>query len=364
MSEQPAPSAAELSEQAEEALDTWRATRPNCVAFDTETTGVTFFDEAFGFTCAWDRDEGDYVGFYLELSEEVPRAVAQEILDDTPTWVFHNPKFDLQKLILGGVIGRDWLNTVDLHDTEAIAHLLDENSGKKLKELAVAHLDWDDTIEVPLKSDPSRSRLVSREKWELDQERKRVGKLLGKNMSEVGFHEIDRAVLIPYAIQDACMTIMLFDKLWPILEGKDEELLELYRREMELALVLLDVESAGMALDLEYLEEARRTTATNLFKQELTIRKITGREEFVDHHEWIRTAFAEQGISLPNTQKATLKEVKHPLAQALLEFRRLKKLHSTYFTAMLNEQRDGILHPGFRQHGTRTGRMSSGGVIE
>jgi DNA polymerase I-like protein with 3'-5' exonuclease and polymerase domains len=48
------------------------------------------------------------------------------------------------------------------------------------------------------------------------------------------------------------------------------------------------------------------------------------------------------------------------LAGLIVELREANKIKSTYFDALDAEAKDGILHPNFRQHGTRTGRMSSG----
>jgi DNA polymerase I-like protein with 3'-5' exonuclease and polymerase domains len=347
----------DYEQMAQAALGAWMDRRPPYIGVDTETEGVAFFDKAFAITISWPG--ADSGGSYFEVARQVPADAAREILSGTDTWVFHNAKFDLQKLILGGFINRSDLAERTVHDTEAIAHLLDENSGKRLKDLAITHLGWDDTIEVPLKSDPSKTRLVSREKYDLDNARREL-----KLRISDGFDKLPREVLIPYAIRDADFTVRLFDKLYPRLEVSDSGLQELYRREMELSLVLLDVEARGMGLDAAYVEETSRRVAGEMLTQELAIRKITKREEFVDHHEWIKSAFAEQGITLPDTQKATLADQEHPLAGAIVEYRRLKKLHSTYLSAMLAEQRDGVLHPGFRQHGTRTGRMSSGGVID
>jgi DNA polymerase I-like protein with 3'-5' exonuclease and polymerase domains len=44
----------------------------------------------------------------------------------------------------------------------------------------------------------------------------------------------------------------------------------------------------------------------------------------------------------------------------IVELREANKIKATYFDGLDVEAKDGILHPNFRQHGTRTGRMSSG----
>lgn len=340
--------------EAESLLQDWQDASPSSIAIDTETEGVAHFDPPFCVTIAFDSDEGDYRGGYLELSEERGAEAAREILLGTRTWVFHNAKFDLQKLILYGIIDREEVDRHEINDTEAMAHLLDENQGKRLKDLAVRFLDWDDTVEIPLVSDPSRTRLVSEEKYILDAVRRKM-----KLKKSDGYHLLPRGVVMPYAVADAVMTIQLFDKLLPWLLAKDDGLVDLYFREMRLSIVLLDMERRGMRVDVDYVNAKAKELTSQMYHQEQTILKLSSRTEFKDHHEWIKPVLHELGLKVANTQADTLKELDHPIITAILEFRRMKKMYD-YFHAIQVEQRDGILHPSFRQHGTRTGRMSSG----
>ena len=95
----------------------------------------------------------------------------------------------------------------------------------------------------------------------------------------------------------------------------------------------------------------------------MLIRDMTQDEDFNPNSpKQIMEAFSGLGVTLEATDKATLRHTEHPLAQAILELRSLKKMHGTYLKPMLSEQRDGVIHPNFRQHGTKTGRMSSGGA--
>lgn len=335
-----------------------QACPPAWIAIDTETSGVSYGDEAFCVTAAWPDGEAEYTGHYLELSHPASRKVAEDLLEHTPIWVFHNAKFDLQKLLLAGVISREDVARAEIHDTEALAHLLDENRSKKLKDLAVDLLGWDDTISVELKTKPGQFREVSREKYELDEARRKL-----KLKIEDGYEVLPREVVIPYAIRDAEFTARLYDLLSAGMAAQDEGLQALYQREMELTIVLLDVESAGVKVDVPYLEETNRRLVRECFRIEADILQLTGRDEFVNHHEWIKSAFADLGEDVPaDTQADTLAGLDSPLAALITEWRTVSKLQSTYIQPMLAEQIGGILHPNFRQHGTRTGRMSSGGA--
>jgi DNA polymerase I-like protein with 3'-5' exonuclease and polymerase domains len=65
-------------------------------------------------------------------------------------------------------------------------------------------------------------------------------------------------------------------------------------------------------------------------------------------------------VDVGKTDKATLSALDDELARLIVELREANKIKATYFDALHEEAKDGILHPNFRQHGTRTGRMSSG----
>jgi DNA polymerase I-like protein with 3'-5' exonuclease and polymerase domains len=74
----------------------------------------------------------------------------------------------------------------------------------------------------------------------------------------------------------------------------------------------------------------------------------------------LREYFEAAASSADSYDKHFLKGCSDPLALVLLvEYRKVAKLKNTYFVAMRTRAaRNGILHPHFRQHGTRTGRMS------
>jgi DNA polymerase I-like protein with 3'-5' exonuclease and polymerase domains len=343
----------DFSALAQAALSDWKAESPESLGCDTETSGVAFFDGAFCVTVAWRKADGTYSGHYLELISEDAFEACQEILLGTENWVFHNAKFDLQKLILAGVISREDVDGVYIQDTEAMAHLLDPNADKKLKKLAVEYLDWDDTITVERKNGDGTYE-VSGEKYALDTARRKL-----KVKKEDGYAVLPRDVLIPYAVADALMTIQLYDQLLPRLTSRAQPLRELYAREMKLALVLLDIEAAGMRVDMDYVNSTIKTLTGTMYNQSERIKSLTGEAEFKDHHVWIKRVLLDLGLEVADVQAATLEELDHPVVVAILEWRKTKKMYD-YFHAIQTEQRHDILHPSFRQHGTKTGRMSSG----
>lgn len=306
------------------------------ISVDTETTGLEWHDTAFLATLACgDPPVGTYFNpaQYDLLREEMLAA---------EKWVFHNAKFDLQKLLLAGVILRDEITPDRFEDTEGLAHLLDEHRPKGLKSLArtVLGLETDE-----------------------DETLKRVRKELKLKKAD-GYEVLPRDVLIPYAIKDAEFTLSLYLALYPQLL-QYEDLCGLYAMEKEITLVLLDMESAGMALDLPYLEETAKAYAKDAVMTELDIRDMTGDEDFNPNSpKQVIEAFEKRGISLEKTDKDTLALVEDPLAERIVYLRGVRKIHGTYLSALLEEQRGGMVHPNFRQYRPITGRFSSGGQTE
>lgn len=305
------------------------------LAVDTETTGVAFFDVPVIVTTAESDADGIHTEFYTlpEDTEEVRTRIAQ-----ADELVFHNAKFDLQKLALVGLINVDDLDPLRVFDTECFAHLLDENRRKGLKFLARELLGEETDEEEVLRKERRRLKLTKAD----------------------GYDKLPREVVEPYARKDAEFTIRLHDLLRPQVEDS-ENLRRLHALEQRLTFTLLRMETRGMGVEVEYVEETAKRYASEALAVELAIRDELGVEEFNPNSpKQLTEAFARLGIDLESTDKATLAGVDHPLGTQVLELRTLKKMHGTYLKAILDEQRDGILHPSYRQHGTRTGRMSSG----
>lgn len=301
------------------------------IAVDTETTGLTFFDSAFGGSVA---DATGSMWFELPADKEEMSSVLRG-----KTLVFHNAKFDIQKLQLAGVLER--ADRFEFHDTEALAHLIDENQIKKLKVLAREVLGEDTSAEEEL----------------IAYCRKKSN---GIDKKKDGYSRVPRDILVPYAVKDAEYTYALWTRLWPVVES-DPDLRRLYDLERELLWVLLDMEWAGLKVDLGYAQETARTWGSRVLKAEMACRDAAGNEEFnPNSNPQIKEYFESKGIESDSFNKKALAQIDDPMADALLELRSTSKLHSTYLLPLVEEQRDGILHPNFRQHGTRTGRMSSG----
>jgi DNA polymerase I-like protein with 3'-5' exonuclease and polymerase domains len=341
---------------AEAAYLAWREDRPTILAVDTETEGVEFYDAAFCGTVTWRSPYGALRNWYFEFAEADTRAQLREILLGTHAWVGANMKFDLQKGILEGVFTRTELDLHEIHDVQTQFMLLDENSPKGLKKLAVSVLKHKDVINVPTKSgiNKGKDRWLPREEYILGEVRKKLG-LTKKD----GYHLLPRQVLVPYAMRDTEFTLRLHEVLYPQLAKRDPRLVEIYHESMQRKVDLLDMEADGFGVDLEYLEQAASDKGVEVMETWQGVIDKAGFDLNPNSPDQILKAFASRGVHLPDTQADTLKKLTDPLAVALLAYRDVKKVHD-YLRELRRIQRDGIAHPNFNDDGAKTGRMSSG----
>jgi len=134
----------------------------------------------------------------------------------------------------------------------------------------------------------------------------------------------------------------------------------LYAIEKALTISLRGIEARGLQIDKSYVKKQRQEYGDKIYKTKARIAELSGSEFNPQSPAQIIAAFEERGIRISKTDKATLASVDDELASLIVELREANKIKSTYFDGLDNEAKDGILHPNFRQHGTRTGRMSSG----
>lgn len=303
------------------------------LALDTETTGLGFWDTAFCVSMAWREPDGTL----MSVVEEVD-AIAEISTEDE--WVFHNAKFDVQKLVLAGLL--DEPNWARIHDTECLSHLVNEQQPKALKRLAKDLLGLD--------TDEQEVLRAARRK-------------LGLTKAD-GYDALPWEVLEPYARKDAEFTLLLFEYLWPIVQA-DPDLLRLYREEQELMMVLYDMEQRGLGVDMEYVNDHTKVLAGSILELDLRLRDMTGDEDFNPNSPvQVKKALAARGLTLESTKKDVLKQLDDELVTTLLQLRHDSKLYSSYFKPLQTEVRDGVLHPNHKQWGTKGRRFSAGASEE
>jgi DNA polymerase-1 len=197
-----------------------------------------------------------------------------------------------------------------------------------------------------------------------------------KIKKDEGYHLLPREIVAPYAMKDTEFTLRLHEVLRPMVTAQGTD--DLYASEVQTAIAMLDIEAHGIGVDVPYLEDAASLYGKKVMRGMLELEKMTldksvpkgERKPFNPNSpKQITEAFERLGVDVSSTDKNALtaladseNENAARLAQTLLQYRKNKKLHSTYLVGMLDEQRDGVLHPNFNLTLPRTGRMSSSGA--
>ena len=140
--------------------------------------------------------------------------------------------------------------------------------------------------------------------------------------------------------------------------------------ETPLVRVLANMEVAGIGIDrteLKKISDELKTSATAL---QARVQELAGHEFNVNSTQQLRTVLYDELGLKPgkktktgySTDAQTLESLRgeHPIVDALLSYREVEKLRSTYGENLLAEvAADGRIHASFRQTVARTGRISS-----
>ena len=142
--------------------------------------------------------------------------------------------------------------------------------------------------------------------------------------------------------------------------------------ELPLASVLARMEARGVRLDVPYLEEMGESVRDRMATLKDEVYRHAGQEFNLNSPPQLRAILYEQlglqpGKRTPkgelSTDASVLEKLRdaHPIVDALLSWRELDKLNSTYLEALprLVDPEDGRLHTTFHQTVAATGRLSS-----
>ncbi len=134
--------------------------------------------------------------------------------------------------------------------------------------------------------------------------------------------------------------------------------------------VLARMEVAGIAVDRRRLEEINGELTTESERLEAEVQRLAGEPFKVNSTPQLRHVLFEVLGLTPqkktktgySTDAQSLERLRdaHPIIEALLAYREVEKLRSTYGTGLLSEvAADGRIHASFNQTVARTGRLSS-----
>jgi len=317
-----------------------------CEAFalDVETTALhPMYAELVGLAIATAPDHSFYIPLghstgdaQLEV-REVIAALGPHLRSDRLRRFAHNGKYDALVLERAG-FPRPRID----FDTMIAAYLLGENA-LGLKELAFTKLGW---------------------------EMQEITELIGRGKKQLTMDRAEIARVTQYACADVEATYRLVEVLRPQLETQNQTRLFL---DIELPLidVLIDMEKAGIAIDVPYLEQLSKDLERQLLQLERRIYELAGRPFNINSPQQLSTILFEElrlprgkrtktGYSVAQEVLESLRDA-HPIVDAILEYRQLAKLKSTYVDALPTQvhPETGRVHTIFHQTVAATGRLSS-----
>jgi len=312
-------------------------------AFDTETSGLNAMEASLvGMSFSAEANTGSYVPVNPNTWSAI-RDIFKPLLEDPKlTIVGQNLKYDGKIMARHGVD----LTQANLEDTMVAHYLLEPDQSHGMDALAQAFLDYQC---IPI------TDLLGKK---------------GKNQKSMA--DIPPAEVVNYACEDADITLQLADVLIPKLE--EEGLAALFRDvEMPLLSVLMAMELEGVALDTAHLTQFSETLAQELDALQQSIQGHAGVPFNVDSPKQLGDVLFEH-LEIPAkvkktktgqypTSEAVLSKLKdkHPIVGEVLEYRKLKKLRSTYVEPLpsLLHPETGRVHTTYMQVVAATGRLSS-----
>lgn len=316
------------------------------IAVDTETTGLDVYrDKMVGMSFTLPMSNQNYYipvrhleGKQLPL-DTVKLYVSKILNNDKVAKIFHNATFDLHILHGEGleVAG-------DVHDTQVIAHLMNENEPSfKLKDLAPKYLKCEaDTFDT----------------------------LFGKNCL---FSTVDLPIANYYACKDTLLTWELYSFYMKYLNMNQFARLKSNYEMVEQPLIkeVFHMERTGFCIDFEEVERQKVELHARKEQLEALLEVHFGNINFNSVQQLSKVLYEKKKLHLlkeipPNFKKSTDAKTLKILAKydegcsVLVEYKDIVK-HLSSFVEKIPEmiKPDGKIHGGFKQTGTVTGRFSS-----
>jgi len=314
------------------------------ICFDTETTDLDAMRaELVGISFAYLEGEAYYipVGPDPIQTQEVLELLRPVFENEAILKIGQNIKYDLLVLKNYGIEIKGIL-----YDT-LLAHYLIEPEGKH-------GMDW-------LAQQYLQYKPVS------------ITELIGKKGKGQGnMRDVDEDEATAYAAEDADITLRLKGKLDPILQANGlKKLVE--EVENPLIPVLTDMEFEGVRIDTGSLAELSVTLEQESKEIEKRVYELAGVRFNLASPKQLGEVLFEKLKLDPKAKKtktgqyATGEEIlskmadEHEIAEAILEYRQMVKLKSTYVDALptMINPRTGRIHTTYNQFVAATGRLSS-----
>ena len=347
----------------EAGLQHWlaRARATGVLAIDTETDGLDAMQcRLVGVSLAVAPGEAAYMplqhgaGDGLDFGDGAPKqldmktalaALAPVLADEAVLKILQNAKFDVQ------ILQRHGLAVTPFDDTMLMSYALDAgNHGHGMDELSQKYLGH---APIPIKE------------------------LLGSGKSQITFDQVPLDKAVEYAAEDADITLRLWQHLKPRLVS--DHMMALYQAtERPLVPVLQHMEAQGIMVDRAVLSRLSGEFAQKMAAMEAEIYERAGESFNIASPKQLGEILFDK-MGLPGGKKTktgawgTGAEVLEgivaesgtsdgaALAKAVLDWRGLAKLKSTYTDALPDyiHPETGRVHTSYSLAATTTGRLSS-----
>ncbi|MDF2388680.1 DNA polymerase I [Nostoc ellipsosporum NOK] len=318
------------------------------VAWDTETSDLEPRDaDLVGIGCCWgtNPDESAYIPINHKNGENLNQNIVLEALRpilESANYpkTFQNGKFDrlvfrCQGINLAGVV----------FDPMLASYVINPDTSHNLSDLALRNLGL--TLQNYVDLVPK-----------------------GKTIADININAVANY---------CCLQVYATFQLVPKLREELDKVPALYKLLMEveqpLEAVLAEMEYTGVRIDSAYLKELSQQLETDLAKWENTAIEKAGEKfnlgspkqlsRILFEVKELDTKYSRKIQSGYSTDAATLEKLlevdKSGLVEAIIEYRTLSKLKSTYVDALpaLVRQDTQRVHTDFNQTATSTGRLSS-----
>lgn len=314
------------------------------ICFDTETTSINANDaELVGIAFAYEKAKAYYVPVPADpKSSNAIIDIFRPVLENPDIEkTAHNYKYDAIVMKRHGVELAG-----PIRDTLIAHYLLNPDLRHKMDYLAETILNYKP---VPIET------------------------LIGKGKNQLSMRDISVDKVVPYAAEDADITLQLDDILFSDLEK--DGLIKLYK-EMEEPLieVLVQMEYNGVNIDTDVLAAQSKAIEEELQNLEKELYVDAGSpfnilspkqvgEILFDRlkipYRWKLSTKSKQYSTSEDKLKELEKE--HPIIGKILRYRGLSKLKSTYLDSLpkMVSKKTGLIHSSFNQALTTTGRLSS-----
>jgi DNA polymerase-1 len=312
------------------------------ISIDLETTSQDeMLAEIVGFAIAIEPGTGYYIPVghqTLDSGSQLSRGNVLEQLrpileSDSSKFIGQNLKYDAKVFKRAGVK----LRNISF-DSMLAASLVDFSGKKKLGELAIQYLGH--------------------------------GMKEYKDLSDEQMANVPIAEAAQYAASDAEVVLRLHDVLSAKLDAIS--VTELFTTiEMPLVPILVDMEVAGVLIDVDILADQEKSLETQLIQVREDIFKLAGQEFNTKSPKQVgEILFEKLGLPVikktktgPSTDARVLEQLalQHPLPERILASRELEKILNTYVRKLPDHvhPETGRIHSQFSQGVTATGRLSS-----